>query len=79
MKQVTPEEFKNILSLLSNKEKTKILPDMFVDIWWYFKRIVQNNHKNNLDNQLIYILTHTNYLLDYKLIDETTRTINKLK
>lgn len=75
MKQVTPEEFKNILSLLSNKEKTKILPDMFVDIWWYFKRIVQNNHKNNLDNQLIYILTHTNYLLDYKLIDETQKTI----
>ncbi len=75
MKQVTLEEFKNILSLLSNKEKTKILPDMFVDIWWYFKRIVQNNHKNNLDNQLIYILTHTNYLLDYKLIDETQKTI----
>ena len=45
MKQVTLEEFKNILSLLSNKEKIKMLPDMFVDMWWYFKRIVQNNYK----------------------------------
>lgn len=77
MKQVTLEEFKNILSLLSNKEKIKMLPDMFVDMWWYFKRIVQNNYKNNLDNQLIYILIHTNYLSDYKLMDETTRTTNK--
>lgn len=78
MKQVTLEEFKNILSLLSNKEKVKMLPDMFVDIWWYFKRIVQNNYKNNLDNQLIYILIHTNYLLDYKLIYENPRTTKQV-